>query len=305
MDYRKLGNTDIKVSEIGFGALGIGSVFYGKKDRAESLRAIDRAIDLGINFFDTCPGYGDSEEILGQAFKGRRDKVVISTKIKTAGFDNIAQSVEHSLGRLQTDYLDVLQLRDPTPEKVANLAVLEDMVKLKAQGKIRLGSVTVGDGRQTEQALYAIEAGFDSIQLAYNMVFRNAAESALPCAESAGVGVLVRGSLCKGFLTTRLHSIPDENRAKGSFSQFTIEEAETLIKIQKELSFLILPGRRSLAQAAIQFALKPGAVSTVIPSMDQVGEVEDLFGALAAPQITDSEIEAAIAVIENNAAVAY
>ena len=304
MNYRKLGKTNIEVSEIGFGALGIGGVFYGHKDRAESLRAIERALDLGINIFDTCPGYGNSEEILGEAFDGRRDQIVISTKISTRGFDTIAASVEHSLGRLRTDYLDVLQLRDPTPEKVSNLNVIEDMARLKEQGKIRCGSVTVGDSRLTQQALYAIEAGFDSIQMAYNMIFRDAAEAALPESGKADVGVLIRGPLCKGFLTSRIQSIPEETRAKGSFSQFTIDEAETLIRIQKELQFLAVPGR-SLAQAAIQFAIRPESVSTVIPSMDQVAEVEELVGAITAPQLTDGEIEAATQVIRNNTAIEY
>lgn len=305
MNYRKLGNTGLNISEIGFGGLGIGGGFYGKKDRTDSLRAIDRAIDLGINLFDTCPSYGDSEKILGEAFKGRRNNIIISTKIRTTGFDTISESVEYSLKRLQTDYLDILQLRDPTPEKVERLNVLEDISKLKAQGKVRFGSVTVGDNQQTEQVLYAIEAGFDTVQLAYNMIFRTAIEKSLPSAQKAGVGVLVRGALCKGFLTSRIQNIPDEKRERGNFSQFTIKEAETLIKIQHDLDFLIIPGKRTLAQAAIQFVLKPDGVSTTIPSMDQVSEVDDLVGALDAPLLTDAEIEKAIQVIKSHEPVEY
>ncbi|MCC7265498.1 MAG: aldo/keto reductase [Candidatus Latescibacteria bacterium] len=305
MQYRSLGNTGVKVSAIGFGALGMGSVFYGKKDRAESLRTIDRALDLGINFFDTCPSYGDSEEILGLAFKGRRDQVVIATKISTNGFSTIAESVEHSLRRLQTDYLDLLQLRDPTPEKVARHAVLESLAALKEQGKIRFGSVTVGDNQQAAQTRYAIEAGFAAVQLAYNLIFRAAASESLPRAGAAGTGVVVRGSLCKGFLTGRIQSVPEDARKAGSFSQFTLAEAETLIAIQRDLAFLHLPGKRTLAQAAVQFALRPGAVSTVIPSMDQVAEVEEIAGALEAPQLTEAEIARAIEVIENHPAVEY
>lgn len=305
MNYRKLGNTGLNVSEVGFGGLGIGGGFYGEKDRSESLRAIDRAIDLGINLFDTCPSYGNSEEILGEAFKGKRNNIIISTKIRTAGFNTISESVEYSLNRLQTDYIDILQLRDPTPEKVKKWDVLEGMAKLKEQGKIRFGSVTVGDSQQTEQVLYAIEAGFDSIQLAYNMIFRTAAEKSLPSAQKAGVGVLVRGALCKGFLTSRIQNIPDDKRKKGNFSQFNIEEAETLIKIQHDLNFLIIPEKRTLAQAALQFALRPEGVSTTIPSMDQVAEVEELVSALEAPYLTDSEIEETIQIIEKHDPIEY
>lgn len=288
MDYRLLGNTGVRVSAIGFGGLGVGGG-YGRRDRSEARRTVARALELGITFFDTAPSYGQglSEEILGEALQPVRDQVVIATKPEGRGPNFIRESVEASLRRLRTDHVDVLQLRDPNPEKLAQFRVLETFACLREEGKIRFGSVTVGDARQEEEGHLSIDAGFATIQLAYNMVFPNAAKTLLPRAREAGVGIIARGPLCKGFLTGRFTSKPADMKAHPNFAWWTSEEADTLLHVQQELVRLARPGQRSLAQAAIQFVLRQEAVSTTIPSLEMVDEVEELCGALQAPPLTD------------------
>ncbi len=291
MEYRQLGATGLRVSVIGFGGLGIGGG-YGRHDRDEALRTVARALDLGVTFFDTAPSYGRglSEEILGEALHGVRDWVVIATKPEGREPDFIRRSVEDSLRRLRTDHIDVLQLRDPNPAKLEQFRVLETFAALREEGKIRFGSVTIGDARQEEEGLLAVEAGFATIQLAYNIVFPNAAGTVLPRAKEARVGVIARGPLCKGFLTQRFTGMPADIKADPNFRWWTAEEAQTLLRLQQELSFLLRTGERSLAQAAVQFVLRNNAVSTTIPSMETVAEVDELVGALGAPPLEDTDI---------------
>ena len=306
MEYRQLGATGVRVSAIGFGGLGIGGG-YGRRDRDEALRTVARALELGVTFFDTAPSYGRGlrEEILGEVLGPVRERVVIATKPEGRKPDFIRRSVEDSLRRLRTDYIDVLQLRDPSPSKLERFSVLETFAALREEGKIRFGSVTLGDARQEEEGHLAVDAGFATIQLAYNLVFPNAARTVLPRAKEAGVGIVARGPLCKGFLTGRFTGMPADIKADPNFRWWTAEEAQTLLRLQHDLSFLVRPGERSLAQAAIQFVLRSEAVSTTIPSVETVTEVDELVGALGAPRLENDEIARATAAVAKYPAVDY
>lgn len=306
MEYRELGQTGRRVSAIGFGALGIGGG-YGRCDRDEALRAVARALELGVTFFDTAPSYGRglSEELLGEALHARRDAVVIATKPEGREPDFIRRSVEESLRRLRTDHIDVLQLRDPNAAKLEQFRVLETFAALREEGKIRYGSVTIGDSRQEEEGHLAIDSAFASIQLAYNMVFDNAATAILPRAKRKGVGIIARGPLCKGFLTGRFEAKPADIKADPNFRWFTSEEADTLLQLQRDLAFLVLPGQRTLPQAAVRFVLRQQAISTTIPSMETVAEVEEILGALDAPDLTDDELARVRAAVAQYPAIDY
>lgn len=306
MEYRPLGATGVQVSAIGFGGLGIGGG-YGRLDRPEALRSIARALDLGITFFDTAPSYGRglSEAILGEALHAVRDRVVIATKPEGREPDFIVRSVEESLRRLRTDHVDVLQLRDPNPEKLSRFDVLETFARLREAGKIRFGSVTIGDARQEEEGHLAIDRGFATIQLAYNLVFPNAARTVLPRAEATGVGIIARGPLCKGFLTSRFTALPPDVTAHPNFRWWTPEEAEMLLRLQRDLDLLVRPGERTLAQAALQFVLRQRGISTTIPSMETVQEVEELVGALQAPPLSDGEATRAAEAVATYPPVDY
>ena len=305
MDYRTLGPTNLKVSVVGFGGYGIGGG-YLMHDKAVAVAAIEHAFDRGINYFDTAPFvYNDSEILLGRALRGKRDRVILATKAERLDVYSVRQCVETSLKNLGTDYLDVLQLRDPTVEGLKSSQFREVCAQLKSEGKIRFSAVTVGDAQQVAQANLSMDLEFPVIQLAYNMIFDRAGDELLPRALKEGVGIVARGPLCKGFLADRLTMKPANMATHPNFNWFTSEEADTLLRLQTELSFLAIPGKRSLAQAAIQFVLLPPAVSTTIPSLESPADVDELVGALEAPALTKTEIEQARSVIARFPAIDY
>ncbi len=192
MKYRALGRTGLDVSEIGFGAWGIGgrtvgATSYGDTDDRTSLAALGRALDRGITLYDTSSAYGDghSEELLGQAFASRRSDVVIATK---AGYDSWdrppdfspaaeAASAEASLRRLRTDYIDLFQLHNPPPEALREGALPAEMSRLQKAGKIRAWGVSAKSPVEALMALTDCEAGV--VQANFNMMDVRAETSGL------------------------------------------------------------------------------------------------------------------------------
>mgnify|MGYP001365918796 CR=1 FL=1 len=172
----------------GLGCMSLSHAYGVAPQPEEGLRLLQTALDEGVTFFDTAPMYGDSEEILGEALANVRDRVVIATKAEGSGDDFIRESVEASLRRLRTDYIDIIQLRDPNFEKLERLRVVQTFDALKAEGKVRFGSVTVGDTHQVKEALLSMDRGFATIQLAYHMVFRAAEGAVLDRVAGGGVG---------------------------------------------------------------------------------------------------------------------
>ena len=172
MRYRPLGKTGLQVSEIGFGAWGIGGrtveqTSYGDTDDRTSLAALDRALERGITFFDTSAAYGNghSEALIGQAVRGKRSRAVIATKAGYEAWDQapdfspsaIVASTERSLARLGTDYLDLLQLHNPPLDVVTAPAVREALAGLVQSGKIRAWGVSAKGPEEALQALRACE----------------------------------------------------------------------------------------------------------------------------------------------------
>ncbi|MDD5261278.1 MAG: aldo/keto reductase [Methylacidiphilales bacterium] len=305
MEYTKLGRTGLKVSRIGFGGFGIGGG-YLMQDKNVALRAIEHAFHLGVNYFDTAPFiYNDSETLLGKALKGKRDKVVLATKVEKLEEHSIRECVETSLKQLQTDYLDILQWRDPTAEALDRWHFREICEELKSEGKLRFEAVTIGDAQQLAHGRLGIQRAFPVIQLAYNLIFHQAETELLPEALKENIGIVVRGPLCKGFLADRLTAKPAEITGHPNFRWFTAEEADTLLSLQEELRFLVVPGKRSLAQAALRFTLQHPAVCTVIPSMETPEDVDELVEALNTPLLTHEEIQKAKSIIARFPSIDY
>lgn len=207
MRYRKLGCTDLTVSEIGFGGWGIGGrtagqTSYGATDDATSRQALVRAFDLGITFYDTAPAYGDghSEELIGAAFRGSRGGVVLATKIGVEHFgrepdlspSGLRRSLEGSLRRLACDYVDLLQIHDlGLPTLRRNPAVLETLNALQAEGKIRALGISA---KSPDEALAAVqEFGLQVVQINFNMMDPRAIQNGLlSLAAERGIGVIAR-----------------------------------------------------------------------------------------------------------------
>ncbi len=219
MHYRPLGKSGLSVSEIGFGAWGIGGVTagptsYGRTDDSTSCAALECALDEGINFFDTSNVYGDghSETLIGNVFSRRRSEVVIATK---AGFIDyasppdfsaaaIVRSVESSLRRLNTDYIDLLQLHNPSAEWLRKYPeTMEKMTCLQKDGKIRAIGVSVKSPADADQLLELFP--FRSVQANFNMLDIRALECGLPDKlHSVGAGFIARTPMSFGFLSGTL-----------------------------------------------------------------------------------------------------
>jgi aryl-alcohol dehydrogenase-like predicted oxidoreductase len=282
----------MKVSEIGYGAWGIGNTgWIGAKDE-ESLKALHKAVDLGLNFIDTALGYGDghSERLVGQVVKERSEKIYIATKIppknsqwpaqagilakETFPAEHVIKCTEESLRNLGVETIDVQQFHVWSDEWVNQGDWLEAVSKLKEQGKIRFFGVSIND-YQPENAIKLIESGVvDTVQVIYNIFEQSPEDQLLPACERHNVGVIVRVPLDEGGLTGRI--TPDTTFEEGDFRNNYFRDnrkQEVFDRIQKIASDIdISPDQ--MAETALRYILSHPAVSTVIPGMRSIRNVE-------------------------------
>lgn len=299
MQYRTLGRTGIRVSEVGLGTWGMGGDRYGRADDAESRRAILRALELGVNHIDTAPIYGNgrSEEVVGSAIAGRRHEVVLATKVGMfpggrSSFNytgaTVMREVEHSLRRLRTDYLDIYFLHSPDEELYRDDG-LEALVRLKEQGKIRatgFSVMSVDEG--IPLAMRLIEQGdVDVIQQGYRLLYTLPAKEFFPLAEARNVGVIARENFYFGFLTGAItrETVFDDRDDRRKFRTDFIDAV--LARVEK-LQFLT--DGRTMTQVALQFVLATPGVHGAIPGAMTVAEVEDNVRASGGKPITAGEM---------------
>ena len=318
MRYRPLGKTGINVSEIGLGMWAIGGDRWGPVNDADSLAALGRAYELGVNFFDTADiyGRGHSEEVLGKWLKTvPRDKVYVATKTgllpehytryrrmrrsitrlaATAGLPrrltwmhtylrpkHIIAYCEASLRRLQTDYIDVYQDHLWWDEHVDAFA--EAFHRLQAAGKIRFFGISTNDVAYVKH--FAKVAGrIDTLQLDYSILNRTPQLAALPFCQDHHIGVIVRGPLAMGKLTGKF--TPGTTFAEGDVRKPWTEgtgRIAFLKDLERVNQLAPLAQGRTLAQAALAFVLHHPAVSTTIPGAKNRRQVEENAGAVLRP----------------------
>ena len=289
MEYRILGRTGIEVSEIGFGGWPIGGG-WGSRDDAQALRALRHAFDLGVTFFDTALGYGDSEKLIGEALGDVRDQVVIATKIPTKTdrwpalpsepvsevfpADFVVECTEQSLRNLGTDYIDVQQLHAWTPPWTEQLEWHEALVRLREQGKIRAFGVSANDW-DPYGPVGLIESGLtDTVQVIYNIFEQRPAEQLLPAALEYDVGIIVRVPFEEGLLTGTMGPgyafAEDDWRAEW----LTAERLEEAARRVAALDQFLAEDRPTPAALALKYILGHRAISTVIPGMRQLAHVD-------------------------------
>lgn len=288
------------VSEIGFGAWGIGgnkdgAVAYGPTDEAQSLDALSAAFDAGINFFDTADlyGFGESERLIGKAFAKKRGEVVIATKggmLDPQGRQDfapahLAESLDASVKRLGTDYVDLYQLHGASPEVLEGLVGTLD--NIRRQGKTRAIGISL---RAPEDGKRALELyPFDAVQVNFNLLDQRAVDSGLMelCRER-GAGIIVRTPLCFGFLTGG-YSATQEYDASDQRSRWNIEQRKVWASAYELFSGI--KGRADTpAQFALRFCLSFDAVSSVIPGMLTRAHVEENAVASDRPALGTAEI---------------
>lgn len=294
MKYRTLGRTPWRVSEISFGAWAIGAA-WGPVDDSESMAALHRAVDLGVNFFDTADVYGDghSERLIAKLRSERPgDPIIVATKAgrrlphqTPAGYtrENLASWIDRSLKNLNTECLDLVQLHCPPNDVYYMPEVFGFMDDLVADGKIRYYGVSV---EKIEQAIKAIEyPNVQTVQIIFNVFRQRPAELFFQQAQLRRVGVLARVPLASGLLTGKI-SIATEfaeddhrrfNRHGEAFDRgetFSGVDVETALKAVEELKSIAPPGV-SLAQFALRWILMHDAVSCAIPGARRPSQVDD------------------------------
>ncbi len=311
MQYRELGRTGWKVSALSFGAWAIGSA-WGQVDDNESLAALHKSIEMGVNFFDTADVYGDglSERLVAKLRKESREKIYIATKAgrrldphTAAGYNraNLTAFVERSLKNLDTDAIDLLQLHCPPPSTYYQpelFGILDDLVK---QGKLRFYGVSV---EKVEEALKAIEyPNVQSIQIIFNLFRQRPAELFFEQAKKRKVGILARVPLASGMLTGKLkHDTAFDkddhrlfNRHGESFDvgeTFSGVDYETGLKAVEELKALC-PVGVSLTQFALRWILMFDAVTCAIPGAKRPSQAEENFSAADLPPLSNEAMAAA------------
>jgi aryl-alcohol dehydrogenase-like predicted oxidoreductase len=290
MQYRPLGKSGLQVSEIGFGAWGIGG--WGERDDEEALRSLRKAYELGVNFFDTALVYGNghSEKLIGRAFQQEREKVIIASKIppqsgrwpvrdqdpiqETFSADWVVESTEKTLKNLGTDYLDVQQLHAWTGAYVQQDEWLEGFRRLKDAGKVRAFGVSVNDWDPYGGENLARSGLVDSIQVIYNIFEQRPAERLLPAALEGQTGIIVRVPFEEGLLTGALR--PGYRFGEGDWRGEWLNDErlrEAASRVEALRPFLG-PDRPTLPILALKFVLSHPAVSTVIPGMRREAHVE-------------------------------
>lgn len=296
MQYRNLGKTGIKVSAYCLGAMMFGPM--GNPDHDDAIRIIHKALDAGINFIDTADRYsqGESEEIVGKALKGRRDNIVLATKVHgPMGSDPnqqgnsrrwITRAVEDSLRRLQTDHIDLYQIHRPAPDTdiEETLSVLTDLMRA---GKVRaIGSSTFPASDIVEGQWVADRRGlarFRTEQPPYAILNRGIEREVLPVCQRYGMGVLVWSPLAKGMLTGRYRKgqpLPDSLRVKVFGKQMS---DETRLDTVEQLIGIAQQAGLSLTHMSMAFTIAHPAVTSAILGPRTMEQLDDL---LAGAQVT-------------------
>jgi len=309
MEYRELGRTGYKVSTISFGAWAIGGAWGSVEDK-DSLAALHRSLDLGVNFFDTADVYGDgrSERLLAQLRKERKEKFYIATKAgrrlpkqEARGYsrENLTSFIDRSLKNLETDAIDLLQLHCP-PTEVYYMpevfGMLDDFVKA---GKLRYYGVSV---EKVEEALKAIEfPGVQSVQIIFNMFRQRPADLFFTEAQRKRVGILARLPLSSGMLSGKLNrSSTFEATDHRAFNRHgeAFDRGETFSGVDYNRSLEVVemlrplvPKGSTLPQMALRWILMFPAVTCAIPGAKRTSQAEENVGAADLPALPPETME--------------
>jgi aryl-alcohol dehydrogenase-like predicted oxidoreductase len=302
--YRQLGRTGMNVSEISFGAWAIGSS-WGKVDDKESLAALHKAVDWGVNFFDTADVYGNgrSEKLIGRLLKERKETLYVATKAGRKLEPHVAEKytaqairrfVDDSLKNLEVQTLDLLQLHCPPTAVYYNPEFFYALDEMAKSGKLRNYGVSV---EKVEEALKAIEfPGVKTVQLIFNMFRQRPAELFFREARARRIGVLARVPLASGLLTGKLTRSTrfnrddhrNFNRRGQAFDRgetFSGVDFEKGLKAVEELK-RILPKDFSMTQFALRWILMHEAVSCAIPGAKRPEQVADNCAASDLPRLS-------------------
>lgn len=308
METRQFGNTDMKITPIGFGTFALGGegwpASWGPQDDNDSIVAIQKAIDLGINWLDTAAvyGFGHSEEIVGRALKGRATRPYIFTKCsrvrtadsKIAGVlkaDSIRREVEDSLRRLQVDVIDLYQIHWPVPDEDIEEG-WTTLAELKAQGKVR--HIGVSNFNVSQMRRIQPIAPISSLQPPYSLLDRGIEDEILPFCKENNIGVIVYAPMASGLLTgtwtpERVQNLPqdDMHRRKADFQEPRFSRNIALANLLREIG---QAHGRTAGETAIAWTLRHPAVTAAIVGARRPAQLDEIVGA-ADFRLSSEEIE--------------
>ena len=320
MKYRRLDGTDIKVSEVGFGVWTVSTGWWGEVDDERSVRLLREARERGVNYFDTADTYGSGkgETLLAEAFGHMREEVVISTKIGYDFYNHTARrgqqerpqdwsegfirfALEQSLGRLDTDYIDLLQLHNTKMDAIEDEELFALMEQFKSEGKIRAYGVALGPkiGWLEEGVRAMRERNIDGLQMIYNLLEQEPGRGLIEAARDTNTSLIVRVPHSSGMLEGHY----DENTtfAKNDHRRHRPKEwlMDGLKKVE-QLSFLTESGERTLGQAALKFALAAPEVISTLPNIYGEEQIEEFAAAPDTPDLTPEELSRVAELYEDN-----
>lgn len=292
MEYRKLGSADIRLSALAYGAFAIGGNMWGGNEKKDSVESVRASIDHGVTTLDTAPfyGFGLSEEMIGEAIKGYdRSKIQLLTKFglvwdgsnnkkgdfffdaenegkimpvyKYASKANVIKEVEESLRRLQTDYIDLLQIHWPD-STTAISETMEAMELLMQQGKIRSAGVSNYDVPQIKEARKTV--GIVSNQVGYSMLNRNVEKDLVPYAQENDLGIIVYSPMERGLLTGKYFKegqLKEHDHRNGYFQQFDLKKVQQFLK---SIEPVALDKGVTLAQLVLRWTTLQPAITVVL-----------------------------------------
>ena len=310
MKFRKLPRTDLVLSEVGFGVWTVATNWWGKIEDADKSALLENAVEEGINFFDTADTYGDGfgEEVLAKVLGHKRNDLIIATKFgydiydptpreghqeRAQKFDKefVKYACEQSLRRLGTDYIDLYQAHNIKLADLEKDELFETLEQLQFEGKIRYFGVAIGPdiGWQEEGEYSLTERQVRSAQIIYSLLEQDPAKRFIELANDNEVGLRSRAPHASNTLTGEFdHGFPtfdpDDHRAHRK-NEWLVESMRKVDRIR----FLVQEESRSMAQAAIQFVLKPQAIVSVLPNFTTLAELKEYTSAVDTPGITDEE----------------
>ena len=320
MKYRDLGSTDIQVSEVGFGVWTVSTGWWGEVVDEQSIKLLRQAQERGVNYFDTADTYGSGkgETLLADAFGHMRDEVVISTKIGYDFYNNterrgqqarpqdwsedfIRFALEKSLERLDTDYIDFLQLHNTKMDAVENDELFGLMDRFVEEGKIRAYGVALGPkiGWLEEGVKAMHERDLTTVQMIYNVLEQNPGRGLIEAARDTDTSLVVRVPHSSGMLEGNY----DENTTFGENDHRRHRPKEWLtegVKKVDQLDFLTESGERTLGQAALKFVLSSPEVSSTLPNIYGEEQIEEFAATSETPDLTEEELDRIKELYENN-----
>ena len=320
MRYRRLGDTDVSVSEVGFGVWTVSTGWWGEVDEARSVRLLRLAHEKGINYFDTADTYGSGlgEMLLRDAFGHMRDEVVISTKIGYDFYNHTARrgqqerpqdwsedfirfAFEQSLKRLGTDYVDFLQLHNTKMDAVENDALFELMEEFEREGKIRAYGVALGPkiGWLEEGVKAMRERDLDGLQMIYNLLEQDPGRGLIEAARETNTSLVVRVPHSSGLLEgkyTEETTFAQNDHRRHRPKEWLLEG----LKKVDQLGFLTESGERTPGQAALKFILASPEISSTLPNIYDEEQLEEFTAAPERPDLTEEELARVEELYENN-----